>query len=122
MEEPKVVAFDLDDVLCVRDSEEGKVDKYRTCRPVPEMIKIVNDCYNRGHTIIIYTARGFKGFHGDIHETYANLYPLTLQQLKDWGVKFHQLVLGKIYYDILIDDKAINSLSIKSADGIEAWL
>ena len=47
---------------------------------------------------------------------------LTFQQLQDWGVKFHQLVLGKIYYDILIDDKVVNSLQIKDLESVEQCL
>lgn len=124
---PKIIAFDMDDVICSKDqewdlSDEGRVGQYKTCKPAQEMIDIVNKCYDQGHRIIIYTARGFNGFTGNIHQTYANLYPLTLQQLNDWGVKFHELVMGKIYYDILIDDKALNSLDVKNIESIEKWL
>ena len=70
----KVIAFDLDDVLCFRDCEDGKVDKYKACKPIQKMIDIVNQCYDKGHTIIIYTARGSHGFCGNIYEIYSNLY------------------------------------------------
>jgi len=29
--------------------------------------------------------------------------------LNEWGVKFHRLVMGKLSYDLLIDDKALSS-------------
>ena len=106
----KVIAFDLDDVICTRTSEEGKVAKYHTCSPVKRMVEVVNNCYNDGNIIIIYTARGMSGFNGDVSKIYSNLYELTLKQLNDWGVCFHQLVMGKLHYDLLIDDKAINSV------------
>ena len=35
-------------------------------------------------------------------------YELTVQQLKDWNVKYHELIMGKPSYDIIIDDKAYN--------------
>jgi hypothetical protein len=33
---------------------------------------------------------------------------VTLKQLKEWGCKFHELKMGKPYYDLFIDDKNIN--------------
>ncbi len=118
----KIIAFDLDDVLCYRTSEDGKVDKYNSCKPIEPMIKIVNECYDDGNTVIVYTARGMSGFEGNINDIYSNLYQLTLNQLNSWGVKFHQLVMGKIHYDLLIDDKAVNSLRIVKYDSLKREL
>ena len=36
------------------------------------------------------------------------LYDVTLNQLKDWGCKFHELHLGKPSADYYIDDKGIS--------------
>ena len=55
MTNKRVIAFDLDDVLCYRTSEQGKVEKYKTCKPIKEMIAICNQCYDEGYKIIIYT-------------------------------------------------------------------
>ncbi len=112
----RTIAFDLDDVICTRNSNEGKVEKYYTCSPVKSMVEVVNNCYNDGNIVIIYTARGMTGFNGNVSKIYSNLYDLTLKQLNDWGVKYHQLVMGKLHYDLLIDDKAINSLGIDEND------
>ena len=116
----KIIAFDLDDVLCYRTTEMGKVEKYRSCRPLKPMIKVVNQCYDEGNTVIVYTARGMTGFKGNINNIYSNLYELTLKQLDDWGVKYHQLIMGKIHYDLLIDDKAVNSIDIKGYEDIKS--
>ena len=35
-------------------------------------------------------------------------YKETIKQLKDWGLNFHELLMGKPSYDILVDDKAYN--------------
>ena len=111
----KIVAFDLDDVLCYRVSNSGgRVEKYKKCLPIKEMIDIANQCYDRGDRVIIYTARGMTSFAGNTHDIYSNLYDLTKKQLKKWGVKHHQLIMGKAHYDVLIDDKAINSTRIKN--------
>jgi hypothetical protein len=34
---------------------------------------------------------------------------VTARQLADWGVDYHELILGKPHFDLLIDDKAIGS-------------
>ena len=117
-----IVAFDLDDVLCFRTSNIGSVEKYKTCYPNLSMIELVNECYDNGAIIKIYTARGMTTFQGDVSKVYSNLYTVTLEQLKQWGVKYHELVMGKLHYDILIDDKVVNSEKIKNIGDIKQWL
>tara|TARA_Y100000034_G_C6707947_1_gene312581 strand:+ start:113 stop:472 length:360 start_codon:yes stop_codon:yes gene_type:complete len=114
----KIIAFDLDDVLCRRDIEGQSIEKYKSCKPIKEMIKITNNCYDEGYHIIIYTARGMNVFAGDVNAIYSNLYELTMNQLKEWNVKFHQLIMGKIHYDLLIDDKAVCSDKIKTINDV----
>lgn len=106
----KIFAFDLDDTLCYRpkDVEHLGGDKYHHCKPIQEMIDISNKLYDDGNTIYIYTARGMKTFDGDIKVIYEQLYELTLNHLKEWGVKHHGLFMGKLHYDLLIDDKAMD--------------
>lgn len=118
----KIIAFDLDDVLCYRLSDTHPIDKYKTCQPIQNMIDIVNICYDYGHEIIIYTARGQTSFNGDVAKIYNNLYDLTINQLLSWKVKFHKLIMGKITYDLLIDDKAINSKNINKYSDITDYL
>lgn len=120
----KVVAFDLDDVICFRTPEFEKfgILKYNYCKPKRDMIDIVNELYNDGYTIKIYTARGMTQFSGDVNKIYSELYELTIGQLKEWKVNFHELIMGKIHYDILIDDKALNSLEVKYKNDIINFL
>ncbi len=122
MTNKRVIAFDLDDVLCYRTSEQGKVEKYKTCKPIMEMVAICNQCYDAGYKIVIYSARGMTGFNGNVDAIYSNLYDLTTKQLSEWGVKYHQLIMGKVHYDLLIDDKAINSIRIKTIEDIQKEL
>jgi histidinol phosphatase-like enzyme len=114
MNKQKIIAFDLDDVLCKRNPEFDYlgVDKYDHCVPIQKNINIVNSLYDDGNKIIIYTARGMTVFSGNVSDIYSNLYSKTFNCLMDWRVKFHQLVMGKISYDVLIDDKCLNSSNI----------
>lgn len=75
---------------------------YDQALPNYENIEKVNKLYDKGHTIIMWTARG----------TLSNIswFNVTMGQLNDWGVKFHELRMGKPAYDVLIDDKVYNSI------------
>ena len=114
MNKQKIIAFDLDDVICFRNDGYEKLGpkKYDYCQPYPENIKIVNSLYDEGHRIIVYTARGMSQFDGNVELIYKNLYQKTKDHLKEWGLKYHSLVMGKIQYDVLVDDKALNSNAI----------
>ena len=80
---------------------------------------IVNELYEEGHQIIIYTARGMTSFQGDVKRINQELYSLTIKQLKEWGINFHKLIMGKAHYDLLVDDKVINSLRVTSINDIK---
>lgn len=112
----KVFVFDIDDTIITRPVGLNHLglDKYNHCTPMVDNIKIVNDLYDSGHEIILYTARGMFVLNGNVEHVYDALYDLTIQQLKDFNVKYHKLLLGKLYYDYWVDDKAINVNDLKS--------
>jgi len=91
---------DIDETICLTPTTR----KYSESTPIYKNIEKVNKLYNMGHEIIYWTARGCKS--GNDYSS------LTLSQLKDWGCKFTRLETNykKPNYDILIDDKAVNSL------------
>lgn len=55
-------------------------------------------------------------YKGNVALIYSELYSKTIQQLNDWGLKYDHLVMGKIHYDVLIDDKALNSSNLLKED------
>lgn len=114
MNKPKIIAFDLDDVICFRPVGYEHLGplKYDYCQPNLNIVQIINELYDEGNKIVIYTARGMSQFNGDVSLIYSNLYSRTINQLNDWGLKYNQLVMGKIHYDLLVDDKALNSSNI----------
>lgn len=91
----KNYCFDLDGTLCT--NTEGE---YESAAPFSERISKVNALYEEGSNILIYTARGTV--------TGIDWRPLTENQLKSWGVKYHELRLGKPFADIYVDDRAIS--------------
>ena len=67
--------------------------------------------YNSGNRVILYTSRG-SGSGTDWSE-------FTKKQVDGWGVKYHELLLGKPMYDIFVDDRAINNKEWYKQEGIE---
>jgi hypothetical protein len=98
----KKIFFDIDGVIC--HTHKGD---YSTSAPNVEMINLINELYNQGHTITLYTARFMGRSNGDEILAKELGYQFTLDQMKTWKIKFHHLVLGKPVYDIFIDDRAI---------------
>ena len=70
-------------------------------------IKIINAAYKNGYNIILYTARYMGRCKGNLKKVKKQIKPLTLKQLKDWKVKYHELIFGKPSFDLYIDDKSL---------------
>tara|TARA_R110001599_G_scaffold343996_1_gene567143 strand:- start:141 stop:461 length:321 start_codon:yes stop_codon:yes gene_type:complete len=92
--------FDIDNTICYT-----KESDYSSSKPIAERIKKINDLYDDGHIIIFQTARGMGRSNNNQIAAISMFYALTLEQLNQWGVKFHSLYLGKPAGDIYIDDK-----------------
>jgi|TARA_R110002126_G_scaffold2803_1_gene15518 hypothetical protein len=94
--------FDIDGTICTNTN-----GKYSTAQPLQDRITIVNKLYDQGHTIHFLTARGMGRSGNSTAFAYDAFEDLTRQQLKEWGVKYHRLFLGKPSGDFYIDDKGI---------------
>lgn len=90
----KIFCFDIDDTICYTSGTD-----YSNSIPMQNRIKRINELYDSGSIIKFYTARGSK--------TGINWREITAKQLQSWGVKYHELHMGKPFADIYIDDKAV---------------
>ena len=91
----KIYAFDIDGTICTKTYGE-----YQKASPFLDRINSINDLYNSGNIIKLFTARGST--------TGRNWFEFTKTQLSKWGVLYHELILGKPEADYFIDDKACN--------------
>ena len=92
-----IIYVDIDETICI--SPESR--DYNKAVPIEKNIKKINEMYENGNKIIYWTARG-TGSGIDWRD-------VTEEQFRRWGVKYHELHLGKPIYDLFIDDKNINS-------------
>jgi len=88
-----IYCFDIDGTLCTKGHED-----YKNAKPFLDRIKIVNDLYDEGNKIILFTARGAA--------TGIDWKELTKKQVEAWGLKYNELIFGKPHADVFIDDKA----------------
>ena len=92
-----IIYVDIDETICT--SPENR--DYSKAVPIEKNIKKINEMYENGNRIVYWTARG-TGSCIDWRD-------VTEDQFRKWGVKYHELRLGKPIYDLFIDDKNINS-------------
>ncbi len=98
----KTYCFDLDGVIC-----NNTYGKYNEAKPYKKAIKKINFLYDQGNIIIIFTSRYMGKFKNDRIKAINYGFEKTKNQLISWDLKFHELLLGKPEYDIIIDDKSI---------------
>ena len=93
------IGIDLDGVLC-KDLHKD----YTKTEIREEYVPFINKLHELGEEIVIYTSRGWmKG------EDWLSALDFTVKQLDDAGVKYDEII-HKPFFDIYIEDKAINSI------------
>lgn len=88
--------FDIDGVIAMKREDLD----YGQAGPNERMIRIVNQLYEWGNQIVLFTARGYV--------TGIDWRAVTEKQMKDWGVKYHELYMGKPNADFYVDDKMLD--------------
>ena len=97
-----IVCFDIDGVLC--NQVEGD---YATAVPDRDMIAMLNRLYDKGHRIVLHTSRFMGRAGSDPAKAREVGEAFTVAQLAGWGVKYHELVMGKPRYHVVIDDRSV---------------
>lgn len=92
----KQFVFDIDGVVAAFNPDLT----YDTSGPNERMIRIINQLYDAGNRIVLFTARGYK--------TGIDWSEVTKEQMDRWGVKYHELKFGKPNADYYIDDKMLD--------------
>ncbi len=99
---PKIICFDLDNTICTTDSSN-----YKKSKPKKKIIHFINQLYDQGFYIKIFTSRYMGRTKDKVSLSKKKDSGHTKKQLKKWGLKYHELFLGKPSYDIFIDDKSL---------------
>ena len=95
------LSFDLDNTICKTSS-----GNYLKSKPNKQIIKLINNLFDNGHTIKIFTARYMGRNNDNILKANKMGFKKTALQLKKWGLKYNKLFITKPSADIYIDDKS----------------
>ena len=104
----KKYCFDIDGTICSTDCD------YKDAIPFNDVIDRINNLFKTGNKIILFTSRGTKSG--------KDWYEFTKNQVANWGLKYHKLIMGKPQADIFIDDRAINITDWRSKNKLDADL
>ena len=94
--------FDIDGTICSQEIN------YEDALPLRDRINRINELYDKGHCIKFFTARGSLSGEDWRRRTEA--------QLSRWGVRYHELLLGKPHADVYVDDKACHPADFDWSD------
>ena len=85
-----VILIDMDGTIC---TEESPADR-PLALPLPGAVQAVNRLIDEGHTVILWTGRGW------------DQYRVTKHWLEEHGFRYDQLLMGKPIANLIIDDRA----------------
>ena len=102
MNKNKTYCFDLDGVIC-----NNTFGRYDEAQPYLYVINKINNLYDNGSYIIIFTARYMGKFKNNKSKVISFGFKKTKKQLDSWGLRYNKLILGKPEYDVIVDDKSI---------------
>jgi capsule biosynthesis phosphatase len=100
------VVVDLDNTLVTMG------DVYSNVESVTHMVNFVRHLKSEGHEVIIHTARGMVSAAGNVGKLIKKIGAVTLESLVALDIPYDEIVFGKPYGDIYIDDKGFNTYQI----------
>ena len=95
------ICLDLDGVICEL-RQPG--DSYADLQPVNGAVEAIRRLRRDGHYIIIFTARHMATTGGNLGQVLARQGEITLRWLSEHGVEYDEILFGKPFADIYIDD------------------
>lgn len=97
----KRFVFDIDGIIATATPNND----YVRAQPIRTTVDLINQLYELGNHIVLSTARGSM--------TGIDWRSTTEQQMKEWGVRYHELHFGKPAGDYYIDDRMIPVSALK---------
>jgi capsule biosynthesis phosphatase len=96
------IGVDLDGTIC----EIRKDPKtYAEVKPLPGAAERLRELRQKGHQIIIFTARHMATCDGNVSKVLARVGKVTLEWLEKHNIPYDEIYFGKPNTDIFIDDR-----------------
>jgi len=112
------IVFDLDGVICELKKPS---ESYSDVNPRKKVIQKMRNLREQGHYLIIHTGRHMRTCDGDVAKVIEKIGKTTEDWLVKWDVPYDELIFGKPYADMYIDDLGIEfSSSEKLGERLES--
>ena len=98
----KILCFDIDNTLCITRNND-----YKSSKPIKKNISLVKKLHSKNYYIKIFTSRFMGRSNEKTKLAKKKGYEFTKKQLKNWNLKYDELIFGKPSYDLFIDDRAL---------------
>jgi capsule biosynthesis phosphatase len=98
------ICVDLDGTICKLKRENQDYSEVEAIQGVSEALKKLK---NDGSYILIYTARRMRTHDGNLQKVICDIGQATVDWLEKNEVVYDELIFGKPYADVYIDDLAV---------------
>lgn len=102
-DEFKTLVVDIDDTISITHNRD-----FENAEPIQKVIDKVNQFYDLGWNIVLFTARGMKSSNNNWLKAEIKYREITENWLKKYNVKYNKLKFGKYNATYYIDDKNLN--------------
>ncbi|MGZ9432286.1 HAD hydrolase family protein [Mycoplasma sp. 613B] len=99
------IVIDLDGTICEIKKEN---QSYSEVKPLPGAKEFIDEMKQKGHTIIINTARNMQTQDHNIGKVMKNIGLVTLEWLKNHNIQYDEIFFGKPNGDITICDRSVH--------------
>ena len=97
------ICIDIDGTICEAKKDE---QTYLSVAPTKGAVQALKDFRNKGHYIILYTARHMRTCNHNVGQVVAKQGKNLLNWLDNNEIPYDEIIFGKPLADIYIDDKA----------------
>ena len=98
------IVFDLDGVVCELKKPS---ESYSDVIPKKKVIQKMRNLKEDGHYLIIHTDRHMRTCEGDVTKVIEKIGKVTEDWLEKWKVPYDEIIFGKPYADVYIDDLGV---------------
>ncbi len=97
------ICIDLDGVICeIKQPHQT----YADVAVLPNAAEKIRSLRENGHYVIIHTARHMKTCNGNVSQVIKKIGKITLDWLDRHHIEYDEIMFGKPYAHIYIDDNA----------------
>ena len=108
------ICIDIDGVLA-SFKKEGQT--YADVDPIEGSVEVLKMWKEQGHYLILHTARHMKTCDGNVGKVIAKVGQITIDWLDKHGFVYDELLFGKPWAEVYIDDNAFRFSSWEDLKG-----